>query len=649
MRRATRAVDVAQRFATSILGRMLEPIVPAVLAFAGDGTPYSDTYGDVYHSAAGALGQARHVFLGGNGLPMRWQGRERFVILESGFGQGLNFLATWQAWRDDPRRCARLHFVSLEKHPFLAQDLVALHAPHAAIASLSAQLRASWPMLLPGFHRLVFDEGRVVLTLFLGDIEDALPQMRLAADAIYLDGFSPSRNPAMWAPPVLKRLARLAAPGATAATWSVAGEVRAALGAAGFAVEKRAGFGAKREMLVATALRGTAVAPSPSGEKRVIVVGAGIAGSTACERFAARGWMVELLERRAEAATEGSGNHAGTFHPVVTADDSMFARLTRAAFLHWHAAWRDIEAWPVPPAWKQCGVLQLARDDRENDAQQRAVAALGGPREYARYVDAAEASHCAGLSLAAGGVWFPHSGWMRPPSLAHAMLARCGERLRSRFGCEVASLRRGGDAWIACDASGGEISRADVVVLANAHDALRLAPDAAVHLRRVRGQVTHLPGERFTALRAVVLRGGFVLPPVEGISVAGASFDFDDEEPSARDADHAGNLERVERIIPGATAGLDPASLAGRVGWRATVPDRLPMLGAIDDARGPGLYAAFAYGSRGLLWAGLGAELIASLAEGDPLPLEARLADAIAPGRFARRAIQRAGGTPRSA
>ncbi len=622
---------------------MPAPLVPATLAFSDDGTPFSAAYGDVYHSAGGALGQARHVFLGGNGLPGRWQGRERFVVLETGFGTGLNFLATWQAWRDDPRRCGRLHFVAVEKHPFSTGDLAALHAPHEAAAVASAELRAAWPPAVPGVHRLAFDGDRVVLTLFFADVADALPQMRLAADAIYLDGFAPARNPAMWAPPVLKRLSRLAAPGATAATWSVAGEVRQALAAAGFAVEKRAGFGAKREMLVATSIGQGTAAPCVPPTRHALVIGAGIAGATACERFAARGWTVELLERHPAPAAEGSGNHAGTFHPLVTADDSMFARLTRAAFLHWSARWRDISAWPATPAWARCGVLQLARDEREREAQQRAIAALSFPGEYARLVDAGEAGDCAGMPITAGGVWFPQSGWMQPPSVVRAMLARCGGRLRSRFGCPVDSLERAGDEWIARDASGGEIARAGTVVLANAHDALHLSPDAAVRMRRVRGQVTHLPGGRFAALRAAVLRGGYILPPVDGVSVAGASFDFDDEEPAPRAEDHAGNLERVERIIPGATAGLDPASLAGRVAWRATVPDRLPMLGAIDDARGPGLYGAFAYGSRGLLWAGLGAELVACQANAEPLPLEARLAEAISPGRFARRARQRAG------
>src|SRR6266513_2057488 len=93
------------------------PLIPARLEFAADGTPWSDEFGDVYHSAAGGPAQARHVFLAGNRLPERWAGRERFVILETGFGFGLNFLATWQAWRRDPARCGGRSRASLVQAP----------------------------------------------------------------------------------------------------------------------------------------------------------------------------------------------------------------------------------------------------------------------------------------------------------------------------------------------------------------------------------------------------------------------------------------------------------------------------------------------------------------------------------------------------
>ena len=119
---------------------MPAPIQPAVLSLAPDGTPYSPVFDDVYHTSAGGLGQARHVFLEGNGLPERWRGRHRWVIIETGFGLGLNFLATWQAWRDDPARSNRLDFISIEKHPFQTADLARLHAAWPELAALADEL-----------------------------------------------------------------------------------------------------------------------------------------------------------------------------------------------------------------------------------------------------------------------------------------------------------------------------------------------------------------------------------------------------------------------------------------------------------------------------------------------------------------------------
>ncbi|WP_157779524.1 tRNA (5-methylaminomethyl-2-thiouridine)(34)-methyltransferase MnmD, partial [Cupriavidus pauculus] len=198
------------------MSRALEPAEPV---FSEDGIPYSPRYDDVYHSTAGGLEQARHVFLGGNGLPGNWARREQFVIVETGFGQGLNFLATWQAWRDDPQRCRRLHFVSIEKHPFTRDGLARLHAALGDLLPLAAQLQAQWPDALPGLHRLSFEDGAITLTLAFGDIETMLPRLALGADGFYLDGFSPSRNADMWSDSVFRGLGRLARMGATLATY----------------------------------------------------------------------------------------------------------------------------------------------------------------------------------------------------------------------------------------------------------------------------------------------------------------------------------------------------------------------------------------------------------------------------------------------
>jgi tRNA 5-methylaminomethyl-2-thiouridine biosynthesis bifunctional protein len=282
-------------------------------------------------------------------------------------------------------------------------------------------------------------------------------------------------------------------------------------------------------------------------------------------------------------------------------------------------------------------VLQLARDAREAAAQHAALAALAPPLDYARAVDAREASALAGVTLAGGGLWYQEGGWIRPRSFARALIARSGARLL--YGREVAALERAGGDWRVLDREGVEIARAGAVVLANAEDALRLAPPGEVRLRRVRGQLTHVPA--LPGLKAAVLRGGMVLPAIDGVSVTGASFDLDDDDPAVRTDSHEGNLERLERMVPGAARGLEAAALEGRTAFRAVAPDRLPLIGALAA---PGLYGAFAYGSRGLLWAGLAGELLASLMDGEPLPLEAALVEALAPQRFARRAARRRAG-----
>jgi tRNA 5-methylaminomethyl-2-thiouridine biosynthesis bifunctional protein len=580
-------------------------LVPAKLDFR-DGTPYCAAFGDVYHSADGGIAQAEHVFLKGNGLPERWARRERFVVLETGFGFGLNFLATWQAWKRDASRCRRLHYVSIEKHPFTLGDLRLLHERYPELAPEAKELHAHWPLLVSGAHRLEF--GDVVLTLFFGDVA-MLRDLRLAADAVYLDGFAPAKNPDMWTHQVMRSVSRLAADGATLATWSVAASLRDALESTGFAVEKRAGFGGKREMLVARNLK-SVPGPDLPKHKKALVVGAGLAGAAICERLCARGWEVELHERRPEPAQEASGNHAGTFHPIVTPDDSIFARLTRAGYLYALRNWQRLGG----VRYDQCGVLQLARNDKEIEAHRKSTAGL--PAGYAQFVTREQASQHAGVPVAAPGLWFAESGWIKPRSLVRAQLDACGERLRRNFNSALA-----------------EIPQGKIIILANSAEAPKLSPVPHLRLRRVRGQLSYVPADAFEPPHAVVLRGGMVLPPIDGVCVVGATYDLEDQDTAVREDSHAGNLERLRNIL-----GVEVrAKTEGRVSFRAVTPDRLPVIGKIAE----GVYGAFAYGSRGLVWAALAAEIIASELEGEPLPLEGKLVDALHPQRFRKRAESR--------
>ncbi len=630
-------------------------IETAALAFDGNGTPFSKTFDDVYHSADSGPGQARHVFLGGNHLPANWAGRHTFTIIETGFGIGINFLATWQAWRDDPARPARLHYVSIEKHPFRRDDLQTLHARYAEFAAFAPLLHAAWPLPLAGSHRLYFEDGHVTLTLILDDVARALARLRGGADAFFLDGFSPAKNAAMWEPRVMQALARLARADATLATYTTARAVKDGLTQAGFVHERRVGFGSKRDMLAARYRprwqpRHAPPATPAWPRRHALVIGAGLAGTAVVERLAARGWTIDLIERRAAPASEASGMHAGAFHPLLARDDSIAARLTRAGFLYALQRWTALERAGHAPDWHRCGLLQLAENANDALRMQDTVAALALPPEYARMVDANEAASLAGIRLRHGGYWFAQGGWMRAASLAavNLELANKKSNVAMRFGSSVDRLERNGDEWRALAADGSVIASAPVVVLANAADAARLV-DFAHPLQRIRGQVAHL-NNRFAAPRVVLTGSGYLLPAIDGVAVAGASYDVDDTDTLPHAAGRAQIAEQLRQMLGGEFS-IDDAD--GRVGFRCVAVDRLPLVGAVADLaaaranatalsgaqpadlpRLPGLYSAIAYGSRGLVWSGIAAELLASQLDGEVLPLESDLVDAVDPGRF---------------
>jgi tRNA 5-methylaminomethyl-2-thiouridine biosynthesis bifunctional protein len=647
-------------------------LVLATPQLTSDGTPFSAQYDDVYHSAEGGLAQAQHVFLGGNGLPGAWRGKGAFTIVETGFGQGLNFLATWAAWRDDPQHCARLDFVSLEKHPFDRAGLAIVHPKEGPLAPLAETMRQSWPVPVPGVHRLEFDGGRVTLTLLFGDAMEMLPQLSCAADAFYLDGFSPAKNPDLWQPRVFKQLTRVARAGATLATYTAAGFVRRGLQEAGFETRKTPGFGTKRDMTVAQfpthwrTRRGPPEAPAWS-ERHAIVLGAGLAGCSVAERLAARGWRITLIDANDGPARGTSAHRAAAMHPHVSIDDSVLSRLSRTGNLLARRHWDALDRAGFATGFQSTGVLQLAEHADDAIEQQRVVQALGYPTDYIDWLNADQAAERVGASVPQGGWWFAQAGWVAPPDVCRANLAAASAAIESHWNTQVELLRQDGAQWQALDAQGGVVASAPVVVLANGLDAARVAPLRSASLKPVRGQLTDVPMASLASgtawPKAVVCGDGYLLPTEPGAQTVrmGSSFQPGESDLAERTADHAANLRRLAGLQPqqsDALARLDPAQLRGYVGVRCVSANRLPLIGPlVDEAattapgfhlrgshaqlpRVPGLYAALAYGSRGLTWSVLGAELLAAQIDGGPLPLEADLAAALDPGRFVLRALR---------
>ncbi|MBP7132814.1 MAG: FAD-dependent 5-carboxymethylaminomethyl-2-thiouridine(34) oxidoreductase MnmC [Aquabacterium sp.] len=583
---------------------------------------------NVHRPTAVAWEQAQHVFVQGNGLPGRWQHSQRFVILETGFGLGHQFLATWAAWRADPDRCDRLVFISIEKHPVMRPDLARAHGLDGATPAyihpdhlaVTQRLLPAWPDPTPGWHTLHFDEpvsasGRlqgVTLQLGLGDAADLLPTLVAQVDAFYLDGFAPDGNPERQPSGWLSRLNRLAAPGATAAAWCADQSVRADLTHAGFTVEGVPGLMGESDMMRAhyaprytpSPLPG-GVWPQPAPESRhALVVGAGLAGASAAWALCRQGWRVTVVDQQDGPAQGTSGNAGGLFHSVLHAQDSHHARLHRAAAL---ATWRQVRPWIESGRLAgQCDGLLRLDDDTDAEQARAQLSRLGVSPEHVAWLDQTEARSRAGLDVPSGGWLFQQGGWLQPGGYVRCLLDEAaslrdehGPLLTCLWQTEVSRLQRDQQGkWHVLGATGETVAQAPTLVLACAHQSttlLQTLPSTeavpAVTMTRLRGQVTQVPA---TTAHAAFIRqpklpvagNGYVVPLPDGGLLCGATVKRDDEDASVRPADHLHNLTRAHRLGAWLAPVSDdasalPSDLLGRTGWRAVSPDRLPMVGAL--------------------------------------------------------------------
>ncbi len=653
----------------------MNPITHAQLDWDDQGRPHSRVFDDVYFSDQSGLEETRYVFLEQNRLQERFASLPatgRLVIGETGFGTGLNFLCAWQLFEQNAVAGARLHFVSVEKYPLSHADLQRALALWPELQPFAEQLLAQYIAIHQGFQRLVLDNGRVTLTLLIGDVLEQLPQLDAQIDAWFLDGFAPAKNPEMWTAELFAELARLAAPGSTISTFTSTGWVRRLINAAGFKMKRTPGIGHKWEILRGEFLGWPTDTPPPpapkpwfarpatlTGERKALVIGGGLAGCATAASLAARGWKVSLLERHNGLAQEASGNPQGVLYLKLSAHGTALSQMIVAGFGHTR---RLLEYLHRGVDWDGCGVLQLAFDAKEAQRQMQLAEAFAPDLLHVLNRDQAEAK--AGIALAHGGLFFPEGGWVHPPALCQWQAGQPGISVLAHN--DVLDLRNVDGQWQAWD---GErlLASAPVAVLAGAADVRRFAD---LPLKRIRGQITRLPQTAESqALATVVCAEGYVAPARLGEHTLGASFDFNNEDLTPTAADHAGNLAMLQDISADLAQRLqtdttDPTTLQGRAAFRCTSPDYLPIVGPLADSAAfvqayaalrkdarsvpdttcpwlDGLYVNSGHGSRGLITAPLSAELLAAWLDNEPLPLPRSVAEACHPNRFAVRGLVR--------
>lgn len=612
-----------------------------------EGGPRARTADDVYFSAEDGLAETRAVFLRGAGFPERFLGQTVTVVGELGFGTGLNFLALWALFRATAPAAARLHFVSVEGYPIRLADAAKALAAFPELADLADALISEWPAPLTGPHRRVFDDGRVTLTVFQDEAEAALSQMAFHADAWFLDGFAPAKNPEMWTHTLFDQLARLSKPGAPAATFTVAGRVRRGLAAAGFDVAKKPGFGLKRERLEAV-YAGSVAQPEPTPfpapqpvDGPIAVIGGGIAAASLVEAFGRRGRAVDVFAEAGWAAG-ASGGPAGLLTPRLEAADRPHNRALLAAFDYARRLYDG------RPGLASTGVLRTAVDTAARARLQRLADALDDGFVWCE--DTAARTDIAG---APGGLWMARAGQIIPSELVAALGGAASPRNEV-----VRAVLRSDAGWRVQGAGGHDLGDYAAVIIAGGWDSAQLLPSDLMPLGPTAGRVASFEAEG--RINAPMAWGGYAAPLDDAILI-GATHE---KGASARTPAEA------EPVLRESASELSDA-LAARLGpmrgsWggvRSATPDRLPAVGSMPDSRfdeawgaaargGPigsdrtrqqpnGLYALTGFGARGFAHAPLLAEALVSGLMKEPLPLERAGLEALHPARFRWRALRR--------
>ena len=670
--------------------------------------PISTRFDDVYFSKHSGLDESKYVFLEQNNLSTRWQQlktNEQFIIAETGFGTGLNFLLTWQAWiehhnnQNTFEQNNTLHFYSVEKYPLKLDDLKKALSLWPELNIFNQKLLDAYPPhTCRGLHKIQFD-NKVTLTLYLGEVTDGLqallpivnpgPEVESiestyginnpAVNAWYLDGFAPAKNPGMWRDDVFKLMNRLSRPTTSFATFTAAGKVRRGLEEHGFNCRKTKGFGTKREMLCgelkSTLPYRTLSTPSAKQEPlstswhlqekpelidqpiaSALVIGGGLAGCHTAWALAQRGIKVTILEQKSKLAQGGSGNKRGIIYTRLSPHNDPLSVFNLHSLLfacHFYKANGFF-----PSVGEQCGVLHLAQTKKANDYYKQLLLQFSEQENFLHWVEKEETQGLSNFQLDSGGLFLPRAGWLDPALLCIELSKH--KNISTIYSQKIHSLVKSDSNWHALNEPGEVLHSADIAIIANAHEAQALTQSNFLPVNKIRGQVTYIESGLKRPLRTTVCSDGYMAQVGDRGLCVGASFNLDEEQLHLSQQEHAHNLEKLARFGPEFQAmakSVEPGQLDGRAAFRCVSPDYFPIVGPVPQLQAfsqdfavlgkkanaqidkcgiyhEGLFTLLALGSRGLAYAPIAADTLASMICGEPPPLSLQLYLHVHPARF---------------
>ena len=589
-----------------------EPLEPATLVWEADGRPRSKRFDDVYYSGD-RLGEVQRVFLQPSNLPARFAGSTDFTVAELGFGSGLNFVATADAWLR--QGSGTLHFISADRHPLRHADLARCAATFTdpGIRAHYRELLANYPPLAPGWQRRWLYAGRIMLSLFWGDAlsaySDIVERQRRGVDAWFLDGFAPDRNPDMWQAPLWPLLARLSTRGATVATFSAAGAVRRGLGDVGFEMRRVDQRPHKRESLAGTYTCGSERERIGTGATP-IVVGAGIAGASIAQHLARSGQPCRVFD---------SGRNAGTSHTLpaalvhtrLRATDDAPGRLRRNGYgyaQHLLAA---------TSAFRGCGIVQAAQTAEEAQRLQRIATRVAEAGDNISWLDATAAGAC-GAHGALGGLFFEHGGVLQPATAIDELLRHPLIDVVHHQPLTEQALSNGNDGA--------------PVILACGMNVRTFAIARYLEMTLIGGQLNLL---RTQAPLTHALAGHYYQIPVGAGDArwVGTSYEHAPWAPRRALAHNTTQLASSEN---------QNAAVSGQYrAYRCVSSDRWPIAGALGSNGGRAWFVSSAHGSLGMIGAQLGATVVTAHLTGVFAALTTAEEALLDPARFIARQARR--------
>ena len=632
-----------------------------------DGVPVSRQFNDPYYSLDNGLAESRYVFLEGVDLhSLRDQTPEQpTVIGETGFGTGLNFLATWQWWQQHaPHK--RLIFISAEAYPIDARQLQQAHAHFPELAAFSTALINAWPPQARGFHPIDFDGGAVKLLLLFDDAATALNDLSGKVDAWYLDGFAPARNPEMWTDTLFSEMAKHSKPGAKVATFTAAGFVRRGLMAAGFQMRKAPGFGRKRERLLGdyvsesgadtTLYAGTnrwAKIQTYQKPKTATIIGGGIAGASAAYALMQRGIKTTVIHD--PGAPSSSGLPAAILVPRFMLQDQPEQRFFSAAFAHAvsHSSYQSAFSEPR-------GAYLLPKSENDQERQKKIWDAYGWARDW--------------MDMDESGLYLPKSGTVQPEKLLSHLTKGC-----THVSATVQNITQMGDGWRVDLGDPSAYLESNILILAAGPKSTEIIAsiDSASHghpeLTANLGHLLIVDADHAKDWPDCTLSfGGYISATInredrKPFRTVGSTFDRLEACPSIMPTPSPEARLRVQNQLNSLGPEFE-LPLAGTAsdwaGIRATVPDHLPYCGPVPEwgslrsACAPlatdashaiahdvcfhdGLYCLTGLGSKGFQYGPLLGEYLAAMICDEPLPIPKSLISKLHPARSMVREIIR--------